>query len=495
MTSGNVSDEPIAYRDDDALERLGGHRRPVPAPRPADPHAHGRLGRPRVAGARAARPAPLARLRAREHRRCRVDAARPLLACGAELKSTFCVAKGGARLGRPPHRRPAQLRDAASPSPRASRTSSGCSRSTPEVVAHDLHPDYLSTRYALERDGRRARRRAAPPRPPRRRAGRARRDRAGGRRDLRRHRATAPTAPCGAASCWSATCAGFERAGHLRAGAAAGRRPRGRASRGGWRARGSSRRPAPEPALPPALAGAVEPAAWRAVAGLAASGLLGAGRRRAPGGCSTRSPRSAGCAAARDATRGRRRSSWRRPATRPSAARYQIELRRGARARPARGGAAPWRATSRAGVPVGVVAARFHNGLADATAAACARRRATHGVERVVLSGGVFQNRVLLERTRGAARARRAARARARARCRPATAASPTVRRPSPPRAADRGARAGRGRQPAGSSRSCAASSAASARISRHGPSATIRPAERMTARSHSSAGERRGRA
>ena len=24
MTSGNVSDEPIAYRDDDALERLGG---------------------------------------------------------------------------------------------------------------------------------------------------------------------------------------------------------------------------------------------------------------------------------------------------------------------------------------------------------------------------------------------------------------------------------------------------------------------------------------
>ena len=36
MTSGNVSDEPIAYRDEDALERLGGiadvfllHDRPI----------------------------------------------------------------------------------------------------------------------------------------------------------------------------------------------------------------------------------------------------------------------------------------------------------------------------------------------------------------------------------------------------------------------------------------------------------------------------------
>ena len=44
MTSGNVSDEPIAYEDDDALERLRGiadlflvHDRP-------DPHAHRRLG-------------------------------------------------------------------------------------------------------------------------------------------------------------------------------------------------------------------------------------------------------------------------------------------------------------------------------------------------------------------------------------------------------------------------------------------------------------------
>ena len=44
MTSGNVSDEPIAYDDEDALRAAGRDRRPVPAPRPADPDAHRRLG-------------------------------------------------------------------------------------------------------------------------------------------------------------------------------------------------------------------------------------------------------------------------------------------------------------------------------------------------------------------------------------------------------------------------------------------------------------------
>jgi hydrogenase maturation protein HypF len=51
-----------------------------------------------------------------------------------------------------------------------------------------------------------------------------------------------------------------------------------------------------------------------------------------------------------------------------------------------------------ADVPVGVVAMRFHRGLAHATAKACLAT----GHELVVLSGGVFQNRVLLELTRDA---------------------------------------------------------------------------------------------
>jgi hydrogenase maturation protein HypF len=47
------------------------------------------------------------------------------------------------------------------------------------------------------------------------------------------------------------------------------------------------------------------------------------------------------------------------------------------------------------GVGPELVSARFHNGLAEATAAACAAL--SEGT--VVLSGGVFQNRLLLERT------------------------------------------------------------------------------------------------
>ena len=51
------------------------------------------------------------------------------------------------------------------------------------------------------------------------------------------------------------------------------------------------------------------------------------------------------------------------------------------------------------GAAAGVVAARFHAALADATARACALAASRSGLDTVVLSGGAFQNRVLLERT------------------------------------------------------------------------------------------------
>ena len=51
------------------------------------------------------------------------------------------------------------------------------------------------------------------------------------------------------------------------------------------------------------------------------------------------------------------------------------------------------------GVPVGVVSARFHKGVALATSAALERLAGARGLDLVVLSGGVFQNRALLERT------------------------------------------------------------------------------------------------
>jgi len=52
----------------------------------------------------------------------------------------------------------------------------------------------------------------------------------------------------------------------------------------------------------------------------------------------------------------------------------------------------------RRGVAAGLVAARFHNGLVDLLARAAEGVREEHGLSTVALSGGVFQNLVLLER-------------------------------------------------------------------------------------------------
>src|SRR6185312_7200166 len=52
-----------------------------------------------------------------------------------------------------------------------------------------------------------------------------------------------------------------------------------------------------------------------------------------------------------------------------------------------------------AGAEVSAVARRFHEGVAVATAAACTEAAERSGLDLVVLSGGVFQNRLLLERT------------------------------------------------------------------------------------------------
>jgi hydrogenase maturation protein HypF len=51
-----------------------------------------------------------------------------------------------------------------------------------------------------------------------------------------------------------------------------------------------------------------------------------------------------------------------------------------------------------AGTPPPLIAARFHNGLAAGVATVCRRLRAERGLDTVALSGGVFQNLLLLER-------------------------------------------------------------------------------------------------
>jgi hydrogenase maturation protein HypF len=51
------------------------------------------------------------------------------------------------------------------------------------------------------------------------------------------------------------------------------------------------------------------------------------------------------------------------------------------------------------GVPVGVIAARFHNAVAAMIQQVCLRLREQRGLNQVALSGGVFQNMTLLAKT------------------------------------------------------------------------------------------------
>jgi hydrogenase maturation protein HypF len=150
MTSGNLSEEPIAVTNDEALARLGGiadllllHDREI-VTRCDDS----------VARLIAARPVVLRRSRGYVPRAIRLARPldRPILACGALLKNTFCLARHDeACLG--PHigdlenvESYAAYRDAIERLERFLDI-------RPEVIAHDLHPDYLSTHYALERTG------------------------------------------------------------------------------------------------------------------------------------------------------------------------------------------------------------------------------------------------------------------------------------------------------------------------------------------------------
>jgi hydrogenase maturation protein HypF len=52
----------------------------------------------------------------------------------------------------------------------------------------------------------------------------------------------------------------------------------------------------------------------------------------------------------------------------------------------------------RAGVPLPILSARFHNSIAEAVVMICRELRRQHGLNQVVLSGGVWQNMFLLRR-------------------------------------------------------------------------------------------------
>ncbi len=396
MTSGNVSDEPIAYHDSDALARLtpiadlfvthdreietrtddsvvrvvavGGARRKlplrrsrgyVPAPLPVAPAAH-----------------------------------RQLLACGAEQKNTFCVAKG-ARAWVSHHIGDLEHVSTIGAFRAGIAHFERLFAVTPELIAHDMHPDYLSTAYALEREGVE-------------------------RLAVQHHHAHLAACLAEHGVCESDVVGaifdgtgygtdgtvwggellvgglvGFERVGSLHrvrmpGSTAAIRQPWRMAFAWLAEAFGEPRPPSP------ALASLVDRPRWAAMAQIGASPEISPvtssiGRLFDAVGalCGIRAEVSYEGQAAVELEG----AAWRAGGGEPP---YELAIGDQWELDPRPVIRAIARDLER-GVDVGAVAARFHRAIADATVTAVAGIAAGRGLEICVLSGGVFQNRLMLE--------------------------------------------------------------------------------------------------
>ncbi|GII76084.1 carbamoyltransferase [Sphaerisporangium rufum] len=384
LTSGNLAGEPIAHRDEAAPAALADavllHDRVIHV-RADDSVVQVFRGRSLpVRRSRGYVPAPIVLPR---------PARRPVLGCGAELKHTFCLA-GGGRAFVSAHT--GDLADAAT----HRAFTEGVAHFerlfgiVPRVVAHDLHPQYLSTRYALARAD------AEPV-------------------GVQHHHAHIASclADNGAAgpvigvafdglgygpdgTLWGgeflvADLTGFVRAGHLApvpmpGGAAAVRQP--------WRMAAAYLGDAAPPDLPVRARNATH---WEAVVAMAARGV------NAPATSSAGRLFDAVSAlvTGRDAItyEGQAAVELEEAADRAERGAYPCPIDGGtpfvARGQDMVAAAA---ADLSAGVRPGVVAARFHNGLAGLVAAGCALARERTGLAAVALSGGVWQNLLLLER-------------------------------------------------------------------------------------------------
>ena len=147
MTSGNLSEEPIATGNDEAFERLGGiadgfllHDREIVA-RYDDSVQRVVEGAPVfLRRARGYAPLPLV---------LPVESKRPFLAVGPHLKNTFTLVHGG-RAHVSQHIGDLENLDTIEHFQSALRRFEQLFHITPEAVVHDLHPGYLSTRIAEE---------------------------------------------------------------------------------------------------------------------------------------------------------------------------------------------------------------------------------------------------------------------------------------------------------------------------------------------------------
>lgn len=392
LTSGNVSDEPIAHTDDEAVERLSDI---------ADAFlAHDRAIHMRVDDSvvravddrlllvrrsRGYAPQPVALER---------TVPRPVLAVGAELKNTVCVAKGR-RAYLSHHIGDLENYETFRSFVGAIEHLTRLFDVAPQVVAYDLHPEYLSTKHALDLEGV---------------------DLVGVQHHhahiascLADNNASGPV--IGVAfdgtgygvdgTIWGgeilvADLVSFERVGHLDAvplpgGAAAIREP--------WRMAASWLEHVYGDDIPAGLdVVARHGDRWRQVLALigagvnapltssvgrlfdAASSLLGVRDAVSYEGQAAIELEQVARLADRDGY----------PARLADDVPFAIE-----------GGDLVHAIVEdlTAGVDVAVIAARFHGGLAAAIAHACDRVRTTDGPDTVALSGGVFQNVLLLERT------------------------------------------------------------------------------------------------
>jgi hydrogenase maturation protein HypF len=409
LTSGNSSDEPIVYADEDAVARLGSiadafltHDRAIHV-RTDDSVVRAFRGKPvLIRRSRGYVPEPVSlgfRLR------------RPVLACGAELKNTFCLAKGE-RAFLSQHIGDLENFETLRSFTEGIEHFRRLFDITPQVVAYDLHPEYLSTKYAVELAG----------------------VQLAGVQHHHAHIASCladngePGPVIGVAfdgtgygtdgTIWGgefliADLAGFERAGHLVAipmpgGAAAIRQP--------WRMAAAYLDAAYPAGHPGGLAVARRnERRWDNVISMARRGLnspvtSSAGRLF---------DAAAAILGVRDliSYEGQAAIELEQLADPAEAGRYPAAIDEGGagddgggQGRPGR--PAPLRVSGAdliravaddlaAGVDPGVISARFHNGVAAVIEAACLLLRERHGLTAVALSGGVFQNLLLLDRTVG----------------------------------------------------------------------------------------------
>ena len=149
MSSGNRSDDPIAHRDEDAFARLGPLVDGVLA---HDRQIHIRCDDSVVrASGRRVQMVRRSRGHAPESLPLPRPARRQVLAVGAELKNTVSVAKDSFLVC---SHHIGDLEHLATYEAFLQATAHLCRLFgiEPEVVAHDLHPEYLSTKHALDLD-------------------------------------------------------------------------------------------------------------------------------------------------------------------------------------------------------------------------------------------------------------------------------------------------------------------------------------------------------